>query len=411
MRCTPFCKISGNVIVSADPPLLTGGYILHKGVKKLENQPVLLAENNNIFLIDWLTFTAFGISVFQAKQMLGLTSPDIVWLDQQKFGNGYPMHSYWNGITISYGADDEKFYSDPMKVRTDMGICVNLSGKGCRAFESYGHGDWKVLLAKLFTLNDTCQREKKGRIFSYNITRLDLAYDDHIGLLDIYRIEQDIRCRYYLSKSKYSEVLWSDDQKKDIHGLTCQVGSDKSDIKIRIYDKAAERGYKDRHWVRCELQLRDGRALVAASKILELDHIGQTVSGILRNYLTFRIPTADSNKSRWPIADYWEKVLLNMGAISLWEAPGEPYNFENTEHWLKKQYGPAIVVMDEIHDPGFLVAECRRMFPLSTLSPKYKQILEMYRRPPRDFDIIDDSTDMDDIFPPEQSCLDGFEED
>lgn len=305
----------------------------------------------NVFLIDWLTFTAHGCSVDDLKSLLGF-APDVPWEDSVKFRNGYPLQTYWNGITFSYGAEQEKYYKDPSKARSDMGVCVNFSGKGCRAFESYGHGDWIKLLAELFTLRDFGVREKKGVLYSYNVTRLDLAYDDHIGLLDINQIRQDIEDRYYTSPSKYSEIVWSDNQETDLRGLTCNIGSAKSDIKIRIYDKAAERGFHDRHWIRVELQLRDDRSSSAALALIKNGSIGDTVCGILRNYLMFRTPSDDSNKSRWPIAPYWESVLVNMERIKLWVSPGEPYNFDNTEHWFFKQYGQAIVVMDNLHEIG-----------------------------------------------------------
>lgn len=349
-------------------------------------------------MIDWLTFTAFGCTVDDIKRILGVTSPSIPWEETEKFRNGYPLQCYWNGITISYGADQERFYKDPTKARSDMGICVNLSGTGCRAFESYGHGNWFCLLSELFTLRDHGTREKKGRIYSYNITRLDLAYDDHTGILSMSCLELDTRERNYVSPSKYSEIIWSDDQNEDIQGMTIQIGSDNSDIKIRIYDKAAERGYKDRHWVRCEMQLRNDRARIAADALISTLDIGMTVSGILRNYLTFRIPTDDSNKSRWPVAQYWENMLTNMKRIKLWVSPGEEYNFRNTEHWLMKQYGQAIVVMYQIHDHDYLIESCKRLFPLSALAPKYKKYLADLEPRRIAFDILPGYENLDYIF-------------
>ena len=375
-----------------------------------ESGPLQLAEQNNCFLIDWLTFVAHGDSVDYLKFVLGLDSPDIPWETEEKFRNGYPLQCYWNGITISYGADDERFYKDPTKVRHDMGICVNLSGTGCRAFESYGHGDWFRLFVYLFRDTDYIANEH-FKMKSYNITRLDLAYDDHVGLLDLYRIEQDVRLRHYVSPAKYSEIIWSDNQNEDIEGLTIQVGSDKSAVKIRIYDKAAERGFKDRHWIRCEMQLRDDRAIVAAAMLLRDKHIGSTASGILRNYLTFREPTTtDTNKSRWPIADYWDKVLLDMEKISLWVTPGEPYNFSKTEHWFCKQYGQAIVVLDELHDPGYLIDKCREMFPVDQLNPKYKKFLAKLQLRHKPFDILppDPGFVPADIWG-DQDIMEGFE--
>lgn len=339
------------------------------------SKPLALASENNCFLIDWLTFVAHGESVDYIKYLLGLDSSDIPWEVTEKFRNGYPMQCYWNGITISYGADDQRFYKDPTKVRHDMGICVNLSGTGCRAFESYGHGDWMRVFRYL--LRDTSLIAAEHNQFKrYNITRLDLAYDDHIGILDIYRIEKDVRDRYYVSRSKKSEIIWSDDQDEDIQGLTVQVGSDKSDIKIRMYDKAAERGFKDRHWIRCEMQLRDDRAGAAVRELLDVQHIGKCAGGILRNYLTFRVPTEDTNKSRWPIADYWDKLLLDMEKIRLWVSPGEEYNLSRAEHWLCKQYGPTMVVLDQVHDPMYLIEKCKQMYPVKELPPKYHRLLK-----------------------------------
>lgn len=338
-------------------------------------KPLALASENNCFLIDWLTFVAHGESVDYIKYLLGLDDKDIPWEVTEKFRNGYPMQCYWNGITISYGADDERFYKDPKKVRHDMGICVNLSGTGCRAFESYGHGDWLRLLRYLFRDTSLIAAEQH-KFKRYNITRLDLAYDDHTGILDIYRIEQDVRARYYVSRSKYSEIIWSDDQDDDIQGLTIQVGSDKSDIKIRIYNKAAERGFKDRHWIRCELQLRDDRAGAACKELLDQQHIGRCAGGILRNYLTFREYSEDSNKSRWPMAAYWDKLLLDMEKIRLWVSPGEEYNLSRAEHWLCKQYGPTMVVLDQVHDPFYLIEKCKKMFPVKELPSKYQRLLK-----------------------------------
>lgn len=377
--------------------------------------PLVLAEQNNVFLIDWLTFVAHGDSVDYLKWLLGLDSASIPWETTEKFRNGYPVQSYWNGITFSYGADNEKYYSDPSKARHDMGVCVNLSGTGCRAFESYGHGDWFRLFSYLLrdisseVVNDlydrTCGHKPHK---SYNVTRLDLAYDDHIGLLSMERLESDVRLRNYVSRAKYAEIVWSDDQNEDLQGMTVQVGSDKSDVKIRIYDKAAERGFHDRHWIRCEVQLRRDRAFEAVRQLFDTRHIGRCVSGILRNYLTFRIESQDSNKSRWPIADYWDKVLLDMDKISLWVSPGEEYNFSNTEHWLVKQYGQAIVVLDKIHDnPFYLLDRCKSLFPEYELSPKYRKFLAEIN-PVKNFDVIP-APEAESIFEGVQDAMEGFQ--
>lgn len=340
----------------------------------MENQglssfrPLALPEQNNVFLIDWLTFVSHVDSVDTIKQMLGLADPSIPWEDEIKFRNGYPRQCYWNNITISYGAEEEQFYADKSKARNDMGICVNLSGQGCRAYETYGKNDWFGLFSHFF-LKDS----------NYNITRIDLAYDDHIGILDINRIRYDVEDDNLVSKSDFVKNIWSKNRKKDITGLTVQVGSDRSAVLIRIYDKAAERDFDDgTHWIRTEIQLRQKRALVAAAEIFKTRQVGRVASGILRNYITFRTPSADSNKSRWAIAPYWDRLLLDMGRISLWISPGEPYNFSKTERWLTHQCGLALLTYSKIHGGlNDLVHFLSSQFERSgkDLPPKYKRAL------------------------------------
>lgn len=306
---------------------------------------VSLVEQNNVFLIDWLTVVFHADTVTGIQLKLGLHNPEIPWETKSSFKNGYPMETSWSNINIRWGADDPAFYKNDEKktaaekARNDMGICLDMSGQGCRTFEQYSKVDWFELLTEIF--------RSEGRV---HITRLDLAYDDHIGLLDIYQIEKDVRDRYYVSKSKKSMIIWSDDQDEDLQGLTIEVGSRQSEVLIRIYDKAAERGYDhSRHWVRVELQLRKDRAHEAAKKLFQRDRVGVVAAGILRNYCTFRTPTVDTNKSRWPIADYWDKVIMDMERISIWVAPGEPYNFSRSENHMVYQYGQFIQAYAEIH--------------------------------------------------------------
>lgn len=358
----------------------------------MENRPdeiTALAEiEQPVFLIDWLTFTDFLHTTPQdVMSFLGLPEEKIPWVYSQRFRNGYPEHYFWNNITISFGADNERWYDNPDKIRNDMGICVNFSGQGCRAFETEG-GDW-LHLFKRFQGDipwaavhespvDFCRVFKKDRRF--NVTRLDLAFDDHTDYLNIERVYWDVRERNYVSKATHAEWTGSDDQKVDIQGLSIGIGSKKSKVYVRIYDKAAERGYTDRHWVRCELQLRDDRALVAMAQILDSGHVGRTVAGILRNYITFRVPSEDTNKSRWPIAYYWQRVIGTMEKISLWIKPGEPYNIHKSEHWLKSQYGQLISTLSYIQDPDQLVRDCRDIYPLDQLNPKYRQIIDDHKR-------------------------------
>ena len=82
------------------------------GVEKLEKQQetILLNEQNNCFIVDWLTVTLHGCNPDYVKWLIGMDRSDIPWKHEVKFRNGYPVHDSWNGVTISYGADDASFY-------------------------------------------------------------------------------------------------------------------------------------------------------------------------------------------------------------------------------------------------------------------------------------------------------------
>ena len=136
---------------------------------------------SNVFLIDWFTVTFKDVSPDFLKMMLGLSGED--WTTQQSFKNGYPLDDFFGNIHIWYGADDPQFYKDgfndngqwitaEMKARQDMGICLNLSGQGCRCFEEHSTVGW----LSLFEMIDK---------YNGHVTRLDLAYDDHMGVIDI----------------------------------------------------------------------------------------------------------------------------------------------------------------------------------------------------------------------------------
>jgi len=343
----------------------------------LENAQLPILRNlDNVFLIDWFTVVFHGIHADEVQSILGLSGAD--WQSTSSFVNGYPMDTFFSNIHIRWGADDPRFYRDSVdkkgvfhsaasKARTDMGICLDMSGQGCRAFEEYSEYSWLDLMDRIFKMG--------GRV---NVTRLDLAYDDHSGLLNIYRLRADVEDRNYISKSKKSMIIWSDDQSTDIIGHTLQIGSKSSPVLIRIYDKAAERGYgSEKHWIRVELQLREDRSMEALKLLWQHESIGLVASGIIRNYCCFVTPTSDTNKSRWPIAEYWQRVLEGMEKIRVWYAPGEPYNFSKSENHLIHQYGQAFQVIKRLYGSlDVFYDRCCSAHPV--LKPKYRNAISEY---------------------------------
>lgn len=284
---------------------------------------------DNIILVDWLTFSIRGEQLPTAAaviDMLGLTGAGFL---SRNGHYGYRSAVYFGGIWIMYDGRD------------DMGICVEMSGQGCRQFETSSVISFAQLFDVLVSGSD------RNLPICYNITRLDVAYDDidhdGSGLLDIVKICKSAYQGRYISKFAQSmpQVDCVVDQSGKVdRAHTCYFGSPKSEVRIRFYDKAQERGGLGYHWVRCELQLRDERAY---NFLVCKDTWGNRFFGVLNNYLRFVTPNKhDSNRRRWASPKWWTEFLQSLDKISIYTAKGVDYNLTRLEHYIIEQCGNSI---------------------------------------------------------------------
>ena len=291
----------------------------------------------NCILYDWLTFTSKCDSPGSLISLLGLDG--VTFEDRPRGRNGYRSMMAYEGISILYDG------------REDMGVCVDMSGSGCRVFETYSSSSWDDLFSVILGGD-------------YNISRLDVAADDHTGLLDIDVLRDDTDDHHYVSKARCWEVQYGSE------GTTIYHGSKKSDMLIRIYDKAAEEGVEG-HWVRVELQMRDNIATGFLSGMAG-DSLGEHFSGVLCNYLRYVVPQEDLNMSRWPMADYWQNFLQTVQRIRCWSAPGVDYNLWHLSNYIINQVGNALDCYLNI----FGVEDLKRELGQRSIrpSPKYERL-------------------------------------
>jgi len=136
--------------------------------------------DGDIILYDWLSFTSKSLTPRSVTDLLGLS--DVPW-QNTKGARGYRDRLYFNCISIHYNGRD------------DMGVWCEMSGQGCRAFESLTTlpDKWESLFSEIVSLK-------------LNITRLDVAYDDHTGTLDLDEMIQDTRRKEYVSRSDCWEI-------------------------------------------------------------------------------------------------------------------------------------------------------------------------------------------------------------
>lgn len=294
-------------------------------------------ERQNCILIDWLSITSKTMSPEDMMELIGITSG---WQLLDRGVHGYGARYYQGSMQIHFGG-------------TQDNVWLEFSGQGCRTFESESaHKSYDIIFAALMK-PENCMK----------LTRLDIAYDDYTGILDIERISDDTRPRNHKFKAKlsYAEV------RESTNGISCDIGSHKSEVMIRIYDKLAERISKMRgredcakvredipHWVRCELQLRDERALEFVKYLMGKDPVtqvespltlGQAYRGVMENYLDYGYEVAargNPKKMVWHRFKYWQEFLEDSEKLSLYRKPGKEYNLERMCNFVQNNAGNAI---------------------------------------------------------------------
>lgn len=304
----------------------------------------------NCILIDWLAVT-FREFKTPYEVIESLQFREDIQFQSMPGRYYYKYRLSFGGIHILYGhKNDNQDY--PM---------LELSGQGCREFETFSSFGLDNLLA-------LCAEPKL-----YHISRVDIAFDDHTGIFDISQVCKDSFEGNYCCRSCNTTIY--DKIRKRLHGLSCMFGTKSSDIYLRIYDKARERGLNDgQHWIRCELVLKQDRAVEFVRNALPL---GQKYRGIIYNYLRFCVPSGDSNKRRWETRQYWLDFLDNAEKISLFTRKDIDYNLSRLSRYVFHQAGNSIDTY--IRCEGLINFLEKLLDRESRLNPRQKYLIEQSR--------------------------------
>lgn len=170
---------------------------------------------DNRSLLDWVSFT---LKLNDPSEVLELISLDPLLFTEFQYGfSGYRKSLCFDNISIYYNG------------REDMGCHVEMSGQGCRQFEAqFTENPWQELFDKVLQANG-------------NFKRLDLAIDNVDGALSLDRIYGVLKDHERQVRTLFSE--WQRILKGSFHegetvtGETIYLGSKKSHVMFRIYDK------------------------------------------------------------------------------------------------------------------------------------------------------------------------------
>lgn len=274
-------------------------------------------ENRNCVHIDYTSFVKESRTPQEICTEMGLGHLNFL-KSRSGPSDEYKTGLSFGGITICHHGLDQE------------GVLVNFSGEGCKTFERESPIGWEAL-RKIATASDA------------HVTRLDIAYDDFNGVLDIRELKRLRDESKYTSHLKINREERTNKRIED--GLTVSFGAIGGDVFIKFYDKAAEQKIYGKHWVRAEIQLRSQHADNALRLGLPIDELFASVMG---KYLAFKEESiTDSNPSRWPLTPFWESIISKAQPICL-TRPTEPRgdktkkrieNFKNITRRLAQAIG------------------------------------------------------------------------
>jgi len=316
----------------------------------------------NRIIYDYFSFTSKIHSPENLVEILGF---DGIKFQLFRGFYGYKDRLYYDGIHIHYNGTE------------DMGVCVEMTGQGCRNFETHGTGDYDGIFALILEHHNVVIEHWKSESEQtskkeMNITRLDVAYDDFVGLIDLYVLMKEAQLNNFVSRFEDVEVIYSN------KGCSVNHGSKKSRCYVRIYDKRMERqAFSEHdHWIRCELQLRKECAL----GFIKLNtSIEESYFSTLNNYLRYIIPSEnESNKSLLFSSPQWIRWVESVYAESIFDKPGVEYNINRCENFVYGQSGNAVYTLIETQGVETFLKNLVEQKP--RFSKKYEALLNKHGR-------------------------------
>lgn len=280
-------------------------------------------------LVDWLTFSV-------KEQDPAKVIREYLGLDPELFQDaGYGLLGYnrvlrFSDICVCYEPRENDFFRD-------MGVCVSMSGNGCRAFETMskltqaGQDSVFPTLFQLLAADETA-----------NVSRIDIACDDREGFLNMEEIVEKVQASEINSRMTKRSVIVSFDGTQR-SGSTIYMGAPSSDFRVRIYDKALEEGV-DGHWIRVELVMRHKNAAAFVEQMNSAPSVGKLAAQVVNDKFSF-IERDDSNITRCTVCGWWRSFVDELESVRLVARCVIQHSVERIENWIESQVGPSLAVI------------------------------------------------------------------
>lgn len=169
------------------------------------------------------------------------------------------------------------------------------------------------------------------------ISRIDTAFDFALDTVDF-------EISHFISRANKDSIF-----RENRIAQTFQFG--RSDVVCRVYDKVAEIEQQsgkawlydiwgtDRGVWRCEFQIRGPSLREAGIATIEQcrAHLPELVRRLARRHTSLRMPSGDSNRSRWPFHPMWRGLVEAADQIISPPDYSPPDVIDSTEYHLDKQ--------------------------------------------------------------------------
>ena len=232
-----------------------------------------------------------------------------------------------------------------------LGVLLELKGRGCRQMECY-------LLAQERSWYDFLM---DALVDGGVMKRLDLAINDHTGMLDIPELTEKCRNEECVSvfrsfKSYASgELVKHEEQDKAGMGYTLYIGSLKSEVYFCVYEKSYEQYIKLGIPIeeapiknRFEIRLKNERAYYAVRDLLTYYDAERTAFSIINRYVRFADKDETKRRSDWQTNERWAWFIgENREPLKLTTKP-EPYTLDRTLRWIQRQVDPTLKMLETI---------------------------------------------------------------
>lgn len=260
------------------------------------------------------------------------------------------------------------------------GTLIELSGQGCRQFEALLEAQGRTW----FDFLDCCELHK-GRA-----TRLDLAINDYVRLLDLPKLFDKIQADECITR-----FLVFDHQGGgkivggQIEGITIYIGSRKSDFYLCFYEKDYEQAKKYNVSPkaievknRYEIRLKDERARAGIAGLRQTKSAKNIALGILSGHLRFVDKDKNKDKSEWKTNKDWEHFLGEVNKIKLVTKSSKDF-YVKTREWLRK-YCMSTVKMIKTADRLLNRNDFYQMLKEAELSEKHVNMLKVVTGKPEE---------------------------